>query len=187
MNQYNEKLAHINLHSLRILKNLPQLTYVGNAILRQKIESTEFDLAMNISKELIETLLAYPELTGFGRGLAAPQIGKAAAVFVTYVDGEMKTYINPKIISESKETNLYKESCISSHHLWCDVRRARDVTLHFTNEKNQQVSEHYEGFIARLIQHEYDHLLGIVNLDRAVPGTIDYCFGDPLQEKLRNI
>ncbi len=185
-NNNTEKLKSLNLKSTSIAEQFPSITYIGDPVLRQKAKPVSFDQGMIIAKELATILVAYRKLTGSGRGLAAPQIGKAQAVFVTYTEEAIQLYLNPKLSVSTKESNLYKECCISSNHLWCDVERPSEITLTYTDENNQLITVQHQGFMARLIQHEYDHLLGMVNLDRAISGTIDYCFGDPLQEKLRD-
>lgn len=186
MNVNNEKLKSLNLKSTSIAEQFPGISYIGDPVLRQKAAPVSFDKGLAIAQELGAILIAYRKLTGSGRGLAAPQIGKAYAVFVTYTEDEIQLYLNPKLSISTQETNLYKECCISSNHIWCDVERPSEIALSYTDVNNQLITVQYQGFMARLIQHEYDHLLGVVNLDRAIPGTIDYCFGDPLQEKLRD-
>lgn len=180
-----QKLKDLNLKSTSIADQLPTITYVGDPVLRQKADAVSFEQGMTTANELADILLAYRALVGSGRGLAAPQIGYAQAVFVTYVDDTIQIYLNPQLSITNTATNLYKECCISSNHLWCDVERPSEVTLTYTDRNNQLLTAKFDGFMARLIQHEYDHLQGLVNLDKAIPGTVGYCFGDPLQEKLR--
>ncbi|MEI6400190.1 MAG: peptide deformylase [bacterium] len=185
MNKYNQLLTDLNDGSNTIIEKIPELTYIGNPVLRTKAEEVSFEEGIKIGKQLLQTLLAYKDVTGLGVGLAAPQIGIGSAVFVTYKDDVSKIYINPKIISTSEETNLYKENCLSSGHVWCDVRRPKVITLSYVNEEGKSITEEYNDFWARLLQHEYDHLLGIVNVDKATVGTIDYRFGNPKGERLR--
>ena len=185
MNNYNEILQGLNDDSDKIIETIPELTYVGNEVLRTKTTNVSLEEGLVVGKKLIETLLKYRELTGLGVGLAAPQIGSSVNVFVTHVNNVSKIYINPSIIKTSEEKNTYKECCLSSGHFWCDVERSKTITISYTNEEGNIVTEELTERPARLVQHEYDHLQGIVNLDKAIIGTIDYRFGDPKEQKLR--
>ncbi len=182
----NDKISKLNDTSNLIIEEVSEITYIGDPVLRTKTKDVSFEEGMEIGKKLLESLLKYKELTGVGVGLAAPQIGISADVFVTYVNESPKVYINPEITSYSEDQNLYKENCLSSSHVWCDVRRSENILISYTNEQGKEVTdESCNQFLARLIQHEYDHLQGIVNLDKAVVGTIDYKIGNPKEEKLR--
>jgi peptide deformylase len=185
MNHDNEMLKGLNEDSTRILNIIPELTYVGNQILRTKTSDVSLEEGLIIGQKLLTALLKYRELTGLGVGLAAPQIGVSANVFVTHTNGISKIYINPKITLFSEEKNMYKECCLSSGHFWCDVERSKTITLSYMNEEGVLLSEDLTDRAARLIQHEYDHVQGIVNVDKAVMGTIDYRFGDPKEQRLR--
>ncbi len=182
----NDLLLGLNKSSDVVITTIPELTYIGDPVLRTKTLETSLDEGVLIGNKLIEVLLKYRKLTGLGVGLAAPQIGSSANVFVTHKDNISKIYINPKIISSSQDENTYKECCLSSGHVWCDVRRPKSITISYLDEKGQEVVEEYDSFWARLIQHEYDHLQGIVNVDKAVLGTIEYRFGDPKEQRLRD-
>lgn len=186
MIDFNRLLIELNNLSNKVIELVPEVSYIGNPILRAKTKNVSFDEGLEIAQKLKSTLLKYREITKVGRGLAATQIGISSSVFVTYVDDVVKIYMNPEIVFFSEEKNTYKENCISSNHIWCDVQRPKNITLEYMNEKGESVSEEYTDFLARLIQHEYDHLHGIVNIDKAETGSIDYRFGDPKEEKLRN-
>ncbi|HRH30708.1 MAG TPA: peptide deformylase [Candidatus Paceibacterota bacterium] len=181
----NQKLADLNRGSNNILEQIPELTYIGDPVLRLKTSDVSVQEGVSLGKKLIETLIKYQKLTGLGVGLAAPQIGSSGKVFVTHKDDISKIFINPKIINLSEDENLYKENCLSSSHVWCDVKRPKSITISYANEDGESVTEEYEGFWARLIQHEYDHLQGVVNVDKAVVGTIEYRLGNPKEEKIR--
>lgn len=183
----NDKIFKLNNTSNLILEEVSEITYIGDPVLRIKAKDVIFEEGMEIGKKLLESLLKYKELTGVGVGLAAPQIGISSNVFVTYLNESSKVYINPEITSYSEDQNLYKENCLSSSHVCCDVKRSENIQISYLNEDNEQITnESHNQFSARLIQHEYDHLQGIVNLDKAVVGTIDYKIGNPKDEKLRS-
>lgn len=185
MNELNQKLTQLNNDSKSIIKEIPELTYIGDPVLRTKTTDVSLQEGLEVGKKLIEVLLKYRALTGLGVGLAAPQIGSSANVFVSHTNDVSKIYINPTITKISEDKNTYKECCLSSGHVWCDVVRPKSVTISYMNKEGELVIEELSDKAARLIQHEYDHLQGIVNVDRATIGTIEYRFGDPKQEKLR--
>ncbi len=169
----------------QVLKELPELTCVGDPLLRTKAEEVEYGEGLKIAERLKTALQKFRTITGIGRGLAAPQIGISKAVFVVYLDDQFQVFINPKIIGKSKINNYFRECCISSLILWADVKRPKTVTLRWVDEKGNIQKKRYIDFEARLIQHEYDHLQGVVNLDRAEVGSIEFV-GDITKEKLRN-
>jgi len=169
-----------------VIENIPELTHLGNQILRTKCKEVSFENGFKTAEKLTETLKSYRKLTGIGAGLAAPQIGLLHRVFVTY---DKKTdlyeaFINPKLLEKSRTNNFYRESCLSSRMLWGDVSRPNSITLSWTNINGKPVKETFSSYKARLVQHEYDHLQGIPCLDKAEVGTIEYC-GDVKKEQIR--
>jgi len=176
-----ERVATFN----RALNEIPEVKYVGDPILRQQAELVEVVEGVAIGEELGKVLLHYREVAGIGRGLAAPQIGLNKAVFVTFVDDKLQTFINPTMVEKSRETNFYKELCLSSGIMATDVERPEWVVMKWTDAVGITHKERIEGFLARLYQHEEAHLRGIVNLDEAAPQGIEFVTFDPLKEQLR--
>ena len=183
----NNLISEINDKNNIVLENIPEITYIGNPVLRTRSTDVTYKEGVEVGKKLLQILLRYKELTSVGVGLAAPQIDSSANVFVTHVDNLSRVYINPNVTFYSEQNNLYKENCLSSPHVWCDVERSENILISYTNEEGEEITDEYhDGFLARLIQHEYDHLQGMVNLDKAVVGTIDYVIGNPKDQKLRS-
>lgn len=168
----------------RALKECPELIYVGNRALRQKTKEVDFKEGLEVAERLKKVLKKYREITRVGRGLAAPQIDESKTVFITYLNDVFSVYINPKIVWQSRKTNCYREGCLSSGTLWADVKRPASIIIRYTDEQDKTQEKKVKGLLARLLQHEYDHLQGIVNLDKALPGSIEF-WRDPLKEKLR--
>lgn len=169
----------------RVLNEIPEIRYVGDPVLRGQAQIVEIAEGKIIGNQLGEILLRYRKITGIGRGLAAPQIGLNQAVFVTFVEGKLQTFINPTIVERSMVTNFYREWCISSGIMAADVERPEWVVIEWTDIKGTKHKEKIEGFLARLYQHEEAHLRGRVNLDEAAPGGIEFATFDPLKEQLR--
>lgn len=114
-----------------------------------------------------------------GLGLAAPQIGKSIRIFV--IDGKpvaddeptladfRKVFINPKISERRGELVPMNEGCLSIPNLREEVLRESHVRITYFDENWKQCDEVYEGYKARIIQHEYDHLDGILFTDKVNP------------------
>lgn len=111
-----------------------------------------------------------------GVGLAAPQIGKSLRVFV--VDASpmdeaiaefKKAFINPIMLEEQGEKWSYEEGCLSIPSVRADVSRNPNIKIQFEDENGNQFTEEYDGMIARVIQHEYDHIEGVLFTDHLLP------------------
>jgi len=177
-----EKIATFN----QILNEIPDFRYVGDPILRSKTEQiSDIKEGVKIGDQLGKTLIHYREIAHIGRGLAAPQLGINKSVFVTFVDEKLQTFINPRIVEKSSETNYYKELCLSSGIMATDVERPEWIVMEWTDVEDTKHTQKFEGFLARLYQHEESHLRGIVNLDEAAPQGIEILTFDPLKEQLR--
>ena len=114
-----------------------------------------------------------------GCGLAAPQIGESVRVVIVdgdvvsdmydYLKGFRRTLINPVIVEESKEQTTYSEGCLSIPGIYCDIVRPKKITVEYYNEELEKVSEEFDNFAARMIQHELSHLEGDLFTDHAAP------------------
>ncbi|MBN1617288.1 MAG: peptide deformylase [Spirochaetales bacterium] len=105
-----------------------------------------------------------------GVGLAAPQIGLSIRLFVLKADdGIERAFINPQIIQTSPETCSYEEGCLSVPKVWEKVIRPEKITVQALNERGRPFTLEADGLLARIIQHEYDHLDGILFIDRIDP------------------
>lgn len=143
------------------------LTLVTGAttdILLKKTELIPDPLAPEIQALLPEMLEAmYRE---HGTGLAAPQIGKSIRLAVLEVDEEIFYLINPEITSYSQEKIVYEEGCLSLPNQFFPVVRSESITLKYQNEKGLPKKLRADGFLAIVIQHEIDHLDGILICNR---------------------
>jgi peptide deformylase len=114
-----------------------------------------------------------------GCGLAAPQIGESVRVVIVdgdvvsdvydYLKGFRRTLINPVILEESEEKVTYSEGCLSIPGIYCDIVRPKKITVEYYNEDFEKVTESFDNFAARMIQHELSHLEGDLFTDHAAP------------------
>ncbi len=102
-----------------------------------------------------------------GVGLAAPQIGVSKRVVVLGPGEEVLVLINPRIITATGEPEIGEEGCLSVPDVWGLVRRSPTVVVEGWNLQGKEFSFEAEGLMARAIQHEIDHLDGILFIDRA--------------------
>ena len=102
-----------------------------------------------------------------GIGLAGPQIGLPERVFITNVENDVpRVFINPSIIETSEKTAKCEEGCLSVPGAWAVVERPETVKVQAWNEKGRPFTIEAGGIVARVIQHEYDHLEGVLFIDR---------------------
>ena len=128
----------------------------------------------NLVQDLKDTLVKAD-----GCGLAAPQIGVSQRVVI--VDGDVvsdtypylkdfrRTLINPEILEESEEQVTYSEGCLSIPGIYCDVVRPKRMKVRYYNEDLVEVTEEFDNFACRMIQHEMSHLDGDLFTDHAAP------------------
>jgi peptide deformylase len=171
----------------KVLKEIPEIRYAGDPVLRQVASPATLKEGLEIGERLKPVLTKYRSITGLGRGVAAPQIGESKSVFVTFVDDNFQTFINPKIVKQSGKTNFYKEVCMSIEILAADVERPEWVVMEWTDEEGKIRSEKFDGFEARLYQHEEAHLRGRLCLDDSAPGGIEFITFDQRKQELRDM
>ena len=141
-----------------------QILTLGNELLTQKARQIEKigPEYMKIASDLLDTLHA-----GDGVGLAGPQVGLLERIFATHVVGDVpRIFINPSILETSQETLKYEEGCLSIPGVYTDVVRSKTVKIQAWNERGRPFTLEAEGILARVILHEYDHLDGILFIDR---------------------
>jgi peptide deformylase len=101
-----------------------------------------------------------------GIGLAGPQVDRPVRLFVVHVnDDEPRVFINPEIIGTSIETARMEEGCLSIPGLYADVMRPRAIEVQAYNRRGRPFTLSAEGILARVIQHELDHLNGVLFVD----------------------
>ena len=100
-----------------------------------------------------------------GVGLAGPQIGESLRLCLCLINGKMTPLINPDITWRSEETDTVEEGCLSLPGIWRNVTRPIAIKLEYQDESGQLQERRLEGMDARIVQHEVDHLDGILIVD----------------------
>jgi len=153
------------------MKNLKIITE-PNLILRKK--SKEIDVR-NIDKKVKELNknMVFTLTNLKGAGLAAPQVGKNIRLIIVNTKDGYLSMINPKITWKSKEKEIGEEGCFSvvdddGSIIFGNVSRCREIECEYYNENADKVKIKPQGLFARIIQHEIDHLDGILFIDKII-------------------
>lgn len=159
-----------------------KLVHVPHAILNTPVKEVEQvdQKIRNLIYDMEELLITQVDPQGVG--LAAPQVGKNLAIFIMkpFLKSETEVFINPKIImiedglpekkkaEEDDEEDEKLEGCLSIPHVWGPVRRAAKVQVQYLDLTGEMQTRWFSGFKAIIIQHEMDHLKGILFTRRAL-------------------
>ena len=158
---------------------LPILSY-GNSILKKKA------IPISINKNILKTIINNMWDTMYaaqGVGLAAPQIGESIRLFIVdtypfsdnndlsidernFLKGFKKVFINPEIIEETGKECFFNEGCLSIPGVRENVKRKDSITIKFQDLNGKFIKESLSGIAARVVQHEYDHIEGILFTDK---------------------
>jgi peptide deformylase len=112
--------------------------------------------------------------TGKGIGLAGPQVGLRDRIFVVNLEGDKpRVFINPEIVGTSPELAAYEEGCLSIPGVYADLERPAEIKVQAWNERGRPFVLETQGLLARVIQHELDHLNGVLFTDRLPERTRD--------------
>ena len=158
---------------------LPIVAY-GDTVLRKKGQevNSEYPKLNELIDNMYETMY-----NAFGLGLAAPQIGLSIRLFIidtsplaedesltkeeiNELEGFKRVFINARVIEEQGEEWAFSEGCLSIPNLREDVLRKPTIKIQYLDEKFESHIEEFNGLIARVIQHEYDHIEGILFTDK---------------------
>ena len=152
--------------------SLLDIVTIPEPVLRKKARKvTDFGSELqNLIDNMVETMRQAP-----GVGLAAPQVNSLTRVIVVEFGDEededapkkLFTVVNPEIVRASTETEMGVEGCLSIPDFIGEVERANAVTIKGQNRRGQPVRIKAEGWLARIFQHEIDHLEGVLFTDRA--------------------
>ena len=150
------------------------VTVYGDPILRKKTEpiTKDFKDLKGFIQNMFDTMYSSD-----GVGLAAPQVGQAIRIFIidsTSTDDEepegmKKVFINPQILEKFGDEWVMNEGCLSLPEIREDVQRPESIRIKYLDEDFNEHDETYSGFNSRVIQHEYDHLDGILFVDYLNP------------------
>jgi peptide deformylase len=153
------------------------VTVYGDPLLRKVAQPVDKDFEG--LKELIDNMFE-TMYHSEGVGLAAPQVGKSLRIFVVdassaadedepELEGFKNAFINPEILERTGDSWVMNEGCLSLPEIREDISRPEQVKIKYLDENLNEHIEQYSGFAARVIQHEYDHLDGVLLIDYLSP------------------
>ncbi len=148
----------------------------GHPVLRKRAK--EIDVK-NMDPRLLVNDMFETMYNAYGVGLAGPQIGKLLRLYVIdanlmaeaypELEGFKSAFINPEIIEHSETLTGFKEGCLSFPGVFEQVKRYTTLKMRYLDENLQEKSEEFVGIKAVIVQHEYDHLNGILFIDKMAP------------------
>lgn len=151
-----------------------EISYLGHAILRAQTLNVD-NITNNVFQDLIDNMIFTVKAVN-GLGIAAPQVYENKRVFIIaskpserypYApEMEPIAVINPIILNHSKDTIKDWEGCLSIPGIRGFVPRYKSINVQYTDRKGEKIIKQFDDFVARIFQHELDHLNGMVFLDR---------------------
>ncbi len=156
--------------SIRIAKTtkMPKILKIiqeSDPVLRKKAELIKNPKSPEI-KGLIADMIATMKKAS-GIGLAAPQVGAPFRIFTVNVEDKVYVFINPEIKNLSQDESSFEEGCLSVQKIWGPVVRPKKLIIKALDEDGEPIKLRAKGLLARVIQHEMDHLDGKLFTDKA--------------------
>jgi peptide deformylase len=158
---------------------------LGNPTLRQAscpVRSPEE--AAPVLEDLRDTLHEFRRTHGFGRGISAIQIGLPLRIVYIEIDGASYSLLNPFLDTMSDEKIRLWDNCFSFPDLLVHLERSKTVTLHYQDEHGVAHTLEVSGAFSELLQHEIDHLDGILAIDRAIDRNA-FCTKEEYERRFR--
>ncbi|MBN1970454.1 MAG: peptide deformylase [Candidatus Delongbacteria bacterium] len=147
-----------------LLLGNPILRLVSDCVIFPLDEKTKLEIAM-----LHEALEEFRCKVGFGRGIAAPQIGISKRIIALNLKNKLYTVINPNVVFSSNDKFFIWDDCMSFPDLLVKVERHKSISMVFLDENGEKIVwENLPTDVSELMQHEIDHLDGILAVDRVV-------------------
>lgn len=147
------------------MSKILKIVQEGDPVLREKAKPVANPKSPEI-KVLVSDMVATMQKVN-GLGLAAPQVGVSSRIFTVEVEGKVYAFINPEIKNISDDESFFEEGCLSVQKIWGPVIRPKKLTIKAFDENGEPIKIHAKGLLARVIQHEMDHLNGTLFIDKA--------------------
>jgi peptide deformylase len=158
---------------------------LGNPTLRQASCPVRSPAdAAAVLEDLRDTLHEFRRSHGFGRGISAIQIGLPLRVVYIEIDGVSYSLLNPSLDAMSDEKIRLWDNCFSFPDLLVHLERSQTVTLHYQDERGVSQTLQVSGAFSELLQHEIDHLDGILAIDRAIDRN-SFCTKEEYERRFR--
>lgn len=146
-----------------LLLGNPQLYEVSEPVIKAELESLEV-----VVGDLRDTMLEFRRVHGVGRAIAAPQIGVFKRLIYMNIEGTETVFINPELVGKSEEMFELWDDCMSFPDLLVKVKRHQHIIMSYYDLGWEKQVLRVENDLSELLQHEYDHLDGILATMRAI-------------------
>jgi peptide deformylase len=143
----------------------PQLYEESEPVLKKEIETMQ-----SVVVDLRDTMMNFRKQYGVGRAIAAPQIGVMKRLLYMSIGDVSTVFINPRLEDMSGEMMEVWDDCMCFPDLLVKVMRYKSCRILYRNEKWEEESMDLDGDLSELLQHEYDHLDGVLAVSRAIDG-----------------
>lgn len=150
-----------------------QILLLGNPILYQEskpVLAEELGTIKSVAADLHDTLMDFREHYGVGRAIAAPQIGVMKRLIYMSIGDVSNIFINPELEDLSEEMIDVWDDCMCFPNLLVKVTRHRSCRIRYLNQEGEQESKVLVDDLSELLQHEYDHLDGVLAVSKAIDG-----------------
>ncbi|MBI9085147.1 MAG: peptide deformylase [Desulfobacterales bacterium] len=150
-----------------------QILLLGNPQLYQKsvpVLAEEMETIRSVVVDLRDTMMNFREQYGVGRAIAAPQIGVMKRLLYMSIGDVSTVFINPQLEGMSEEMMEVWDDCMCFPDLLVKVMRYKSCRIRYRNENWEEESMDLHGDLSELLQHEYDHLDGVLAVSRAIDG-----------------
>ncbi len=137
----------------------------SDPVLRKKAVPVKDPKAPEIQKLIADMILTMKAANGIG--LAAPQVGRSLRLFTVNAENKIYVFINPEIKNFGDDNVPFEEGCLSVPKTWGPVVRPKKLTIKALDENGKPIKIRAKGLLARVIQHEMDHLNGTLFIDKA--------------------
>jgi peptide deformylase len=146
-----------------------RILQLGDPLLRAvSAPASDPAAARRIFRDLRATLHEFRRTHGFGRGISAVQIGEPTRLIYIEIAGEAYRLVNPELASRSEATFRLWDDCFSFPNLMVYLERAQSVVVRYQDERGEPQIIEASGAFSELLQHELDHLDGVLAVDRAI-------------------
>ncbi|MGY5879391.1 MAG: peptide deformylase [Candidatus Thorarchaeota archaeon] len=159
-----------------------EILLLGNSQLyevSEAVRESELDTIPYIVQDLHDTMMEFRNQYGVGRAIAAPQIGVMKRIFYMHID-RPQVFLNPVLTNLSSEMLELWDDCMCFPDLLVKVKRHRTCTIEYYDENWEYQSVKLKDDLSELLQHEYDHLNGILATSRAIDGK-SFSYRNPIQ------
>ena len=147
------------------MEKILKIVQEGDPVLRKKAAVVEDPKSPEIKKLIADMIATMKKANGIG--LAAPQVGASFRIFTVNAEDKVYVFINPEVKNLSQDESSFEEGCLSAQKIWGSVIRPKKLTIKALDENGKPIKIRAKGLLARVIQHEMDHLNGTLFIDKA--------------------